>query len=196
MALWWQNGRSGDATLVGDALRFKVRCVNNAIASKNLKKKNTVTCSASDAIATDTIDEVAVPSAAADGQSAAIEDFRPQRDAEEIDDDGEPIATDDNNSAEEEATADAEDVADESEADATDDDAPMSSIFPKMPSFAVGKMPAFFPMNFGRTSGGAIAVANSYSKHGTAISHAVAHGSPATRRQQQRPAAGKPVPTV
>lgn len=47
---------------------------------------------------------------------------------------------------------------------------------------------SFFPMNFGRTSGGAIAVANSFStgKGGTATSHATAYGSPATPAKKRR----------
>lgn len=41
----------------------------------------------------------------------------------------------------------------------------------------------FFPVNFGRTSGGAIAVANAFSTgKGAARSHAIAYGSPASRR--------------
>lgn len=47
---------------------------------------------------------------------------------------------------------------------------------------------SFFPMNFGRTSGGAIAVANSFStgKGGTATSHATAYGSPAAAAKKRR----------
>lgn len=140
---------------------------------------------------------MAVPTAtaAAVEQSAAIEDLR--RDVEEIEDDGEQIVADNSNQSSDEADVDsssAEDDGDESERE-DDDDEPMLAIFPKMPAFPVGKMPAFFPMNFGRTTGGAIAVANSYSKNGAAISLAAAHGSPATRRQQ-RPTTGKPVPTL
>lgn len=46
----------------------------------------------------------------------------------------------------------------------------------------------FFPMNFGRTSGGAIAIANSFStgKGGTASSHATAYGSAAKQRSKKR----------
>lgn len=49
-------------------------------------------------------------------------------------------------------------------------------------------MHSFFPMNFGSTSGGAIAVANSFStgKGGTATSHATAYGSPATTKDKKR----------
>lgn len=46
----------------------------------------------------------------------------------------------------------------------------------------------FFPVNFGSTSGGAIAIANSYStgKGGTATSHATAYGSPAKPKSKKR----------
>lgn len=45
----------------------------------------------------------------------------------------------------------------------------------------------FFPMNFGRTSGGAIAVANSFSTgKGGAASHAVAYGSAAGPSKKRR----------
>lgn len=46
----------------------------------------------------------------------------------------------------------------------------------------------FFPVNFGSTSGGAIAIANSYStgKGGTATSHATAYGSPAKQKSKKR----------
>lgn len=46
----------------------------------------------------------------------------------------------------------------------------------------------FFPMNFGSTSGGAIAIANSFStgKGGTASSHATAYGSAAKQRAKPR----------
>lgn len=46
----------------------------------------------------------------------------------------------------------------------------------------------FFPMNFGSTSGGAIAIANSFStgKGGTASSHATAYGSSAKQRAKPR----------
>ena len=46
----------------------------------------------------------------------------------------------------------------------------------------------FFPMNFGSTSGGAIAVANSFStgKGGTATSHATAYGSPSRLKDKTR----------
>lgn len=45
-----------------------------------------------------------------------------------------------------------------------------------------------FPMNFGRTSGGAIAIANSFStgKGGTASSHAIAYGSAAKQKSKKR----------
>lgn len=49
-------------------------------------------------------------------------------------------------------------------------------------------MHSFFPMNFGSTSGGAIAVANSFStgKGGTATSHATAYGSPAAAQKDKK----------
>lgn len=54
-----------------------------------------------------------------------------------------------------------------------------------VPATKGGKRPAqdwqphtFFPMNFGRTAGGSIAVANSFSTgKGNAFSHAIAYGS-------------------
>lgn len=47
----------------------------------------------------------------------------------------------------------------------------------------------FFPINFGNTQGGAIAVANAYStgQKGGARSHAIAYGSPASAAKRQRP---------
>ncbi|XP_061386891.1 uncharacterized protein LOC133321837 [Musca vetustissima] len=47
----------------------------------------------------------------------------------------------------------------------------------------------FFPINFGGTSGGAIAIANSFStgEGGSATSHAIAYGSPDTVRARVRP---------
>lgn len=49
--------------------------------------------------------------------------------------------------------------------------------------------PVYFPINFGNTNGGAIAVANAYStgQKGGARSHAIAYGSPAeSRKRTQR----------
>lgn len=47
----------------------------------------------------------------------------------------------------------------------------------------------FFPINFGGTSGGAIAIANSFStgEGGSATSHAIAYGSPEAVRARVRP---------
>lgn len=61
--------------------------------------------------------------------------------------------------------------------DADDDEAQDEPAF--VPPAFVGKQPhTFFAMNFGRTKGGAVAVANSFSTgKGTAVSHAVAHGT-------------------
>lgn len=57
-----------------------------------------------------------------------------------------------------------------------------------VPTFSKGQRPSqgqsplhnFFPISFGSTSGGAIAIANSFStgKGGTAVSRATAYGSP------------------
>lgn len=49
----------------------------------------------------------------------------------------------------------------------------------------------FFPVSFGKTSGGAIAVANSFStgKGGTATSHAIAYGSPSKKSKSKNRAA-------
>lgn len=46
----------------------------------------------------------------------------------------------------------------------------------------------YFPVQFGNTNGGAIAVANSFSTgaKGAATSHAIAYGSPASKRNKQR----------
>lgn len=57
------------------------------------------------------------------------------------------------------------------------------------PSAAAQPWPqSFFPMNFGSTSGGAIAVANSFStgKGGTATSHATAYGSSAAIKKRRQ----------
>lgn len=53
------------------------------------------------------------------------------------------------------------------------------------PSLPVG---TFFPINFGGTSGGAIAIANSFStgEGGSATSHATAYGSPEAARSRYR----------
>lgn len=117
--------------------------------------------------------EVAVPSAE---EFADIEEFQPNVvavNAEEIDKKTEHGVGD---SVEEATDAD---VGTETDVDEDDDDAFAFGPW-KSPVFA--KKPALFPMNFGRTTGGAVAVANSYSVRGTAVSQAVAHGSPARRR--------------
>ncbi|XP_070064035.1 skin secretory protein xP2 isoform X2 [Drosophila virilis] len=72
----------------------------------------------------------------------------------------------------------------------------------KKPVGAAGKpvkkpapLPAgtFFPIDFGGTSGGAIAIANSFStgEGGSATSHAIAYGSPEAARARVRPSPSK-----
>lgn len=133
--------------------------------------------------------------------AAALEEFKPsevdtakagtgkRHTASELDDDddvdeaGEDIAV----AAEAHGDGDDADVDAEDESDDENDaeDAPSFGAAGKW------KAPAFFPMHFGRSRGGAVAVANSYSVRGAAISHAVAHGAPARRRK-----ATTPKPTV
>lgn len=76
------------------------------------------------------------------------------------------------------------------DADEDDNDVPFNSNAPRPSNGGNGQWPlnSFFPMNFGSTSGGAIAVANSFStgKGGTASSHATAYGSPAGRDKKRR----------
>lgn len=59
------------------------------------------------------------------------------------------------------------------------------------PAYGAASNPinTFFPINFGNTQGGAIAVANAYStgQKGGARSHAIAYGSPASAAKRQRP---------
>lgn len=86
-----------------------------------------------------------------DAPSAAIEEFAP-----------EPVAADPTEVSAPEETGDEEAV---------------------VPAAKGSKRPApqphvYFPMSFGRTSGGSIAVANSYSTgKGNAVSHAVSYGN-------------------
>lgn len=62
---------------------------------------------------------------------------------------------------------------------------------PSKPAKQPAPLPAgtFFPINFGGTSGGAIAIANSFStgEGGSATSHAIAYGSPDAVRARVRP---------
>lgn len=123
--------------------------------------------------------------------SAAIEDFKPttlegakagtgkrhaaaaaDHETEYDDEEGEDIAVA------------AEAHGDESDADhEEDEEASNAEDTPAFGGPGKWKPPVFFPMQFGRSTGGAVAVANSYSVRGSAISHAVAHGSPARRRK-------------
>ncbi|XP_055903319.1 uncharacterized protein LOC129939359 [Eupeodes corollae] len=97
----------------------------------------------------------------------------------------------------------------QSEAAADDDDDDVDSYRParipnarrpikgnasKAPAKPAAKAPlpvgSFFPINFGGTSGGAIAIANSFStgEGGSATSHAIAYGSPEAARAKAHPA--------
>lgn len=58
---------------------------------------------------------------------------------------------------------------------------------PRRPSSRDGGTNTYFPITFGSTNGGAIAIANAFSngKGGSAASRATAYGSPAKKRTQQ-----------
>lgn len=77
---------------------------------------------------------------------------------------------------------------DETDEDDDDDQYPYAPQKPNKPSKNGGSpVYTFFPVNFGRTAGGTIAVANAYSQgRGAVRSHAIAYGSAGTpsRRQQ------------
>ncbi|ALC43514.1 CG11370 [Drosophila busckii] len=66
---------------------------------------------------------------------------------------------------------------------------------PAKPSKKPAPLPAgtFFPIDFGGTNGGAIAIANSFStgEGGSATSHAIAYGSPDAARARVRPGTSK-----
>ena len=81
------------------------------------------------------------------------------------------------------------------ELDDDDDDDETFSPFPSQGKGRPGRrqngpipVNTFFPVNFGRTNGGAIAVANSFStgKGGTATSHATAYGSPSSKSKSKK----------
>lgn len=75
----------------------------------------------------------------------------------------------------------------EAEEDDEDDEDDEEEIVPVFPVFKKGqRMPTFFPMQFGSTSGGSIAVANSFSMgKGGAASHAIAYGGPGGKKNRE-----------
>lgn len=68
---------------------------------------------------------------------------------------------------------------DEIENDAEDDEEEEEQIAPVRTKSRTPSGATYFPVSFGNTNGGAIAIANSYSTGGTASSRATAYGSPA-----------------
>lgn len=83
--------------------------------------------------------------------------------------------------------------ADEEEVAIQQDEIPVYRKTQRRPAYG-GSPPSnpintYFPINFGNTNGGAIAVANAYStgQKGGARSHAIAYGSPASAAKKQKP---------